>query len=495
MTKSDTIVRQLATGSVISVAASILIGLLNYLTRRTLALGLPETAYGFFYSAFSFVMLFLAYLDLGLNSSGTILMARHDTHGRHSRAQAVYSIVFFLKLVGGLSVGLVLALFAPFLVRQYFGYPEGLLGLVVLCLFIPANALCGTVVSTLDAYREFLARNVFQALKFGLILLAVLLFAKNHPNTGPAGAYAAGATCMFLVGMVYLWRRRALTPRMPDRDVVSSTWHETWQFGKWVAISTAGMTTMFYMDTLMLTPMRGLESVALYNVALPVMQIMQSVMVLPLIFMPVAAGLWQKREARALAGLIDLLVEACILFLCVVTVAMTCLRTVVIRILFSARFEEAGTALVILCAAMSVLVLGQFLIYTLNAMDRPRLVARIVGTGVLVNVLANATLIPMFDIEGAALATLVSYVLISALAYAGMRRELTLSFHFRSIMPACATTMGLLVLLIVFRPEITGIEAVIAGAVTVSVLCLVMLVFNRSLLRRLFRYSGGQLSN
>jgi len=488
MSKPDAIVRQLVTGSLVSVLVSVLIGLLNYLTRRTLALNLPETSYGFFYSAFSFVMLFLAYLDLGLNSSGTILIARHDTHGQHEKARAVFSIIFFLKLAGGLAIGGILLAFAPLLSRHYFSHPDGLYGLMVLCAFIPANALCGTVVSTLDAYRQFLARNLFQAAKFGLIFLAVISFATRAPNTGPAVAYAAGATIMFVVGLLFLRWKHGLAIRLPSGQNVSQTWHETWHFGKWVAISTAGMTTMFYMDTLMLTCLQGLKSVALYNVALPVMQIMQSVMILPLIFMPIATQLWQHKHREELGGLITVVMEISILFLCFVAIGMACLRELIIRLLFAEKFLAAGNALVILCAAMAVLVLGHFLINTLNAMERQKDVARIVIIGAGVNIAANLVLIPWLDIEGAAAATLVSYLVIAFLGHRTMKSALDLKFRFLPLLPACIASIAILACLVAFRWEMSTTQAVTTCAAALGLLTVVCAVFNHDLVRRVLQY-------
>lgn len=489
MNKPDAMVKQLVAGSLLSVLASVVIGVLNYLTRRTMALNLPDASYGFFYSAFAFVMLFLAYLDLGLNSSGTILIARHDTHGRHGRAQAVFSIIFLVKLGGGLAVAVLLVACAPWLIDWYFRYPPGILGFVILCAFIPANALCGTVISTLDAYRDFAARNLFQTLKFLLIFVAVSLFATSAPDSAPAAAFAACAAVMFLLGMLFIrWkhRLRVVWPRGGD---FAATWRETWSFGKWVALSTAGMTTMFHMDTLMLTMLKGLKSVAMYNVALPIMQIMQSVMILPLIFMPVATQLWQHRHRDELRGLVQVVVEACILFLWFIAVAMTCLRGLAIKLLFAERFLPAATALAILCAAMAVLVLGHFLINTLNAMEQPRVVARMVSIGVLVNILANAVLIPGMGIAGAALATLASYLVIAVLAYRSLDAALEIRFKPRTVIPASLAGALLAGGAAFWVPADNAPRAILFAAAALSVLGIVCLVFNHRLAYRLIDYA------
>jgi O-antigen/teichoic acid export membrane protein len=70
----------------------------------------------------------------------------------------------------------------------------------------------------------------------------------------------------------------------------------------WVAVSTAGISSIYYLDTLCLTLLRSLDEVAIYNIALPLMQIAQCLMVFPVVFTPIAAEMWAKGDRHGSSG-------------------------------------------------------------------------------------------------------------------------------------------------------------------------------------------------
>ena len=165
----------------------------------------------------------------------------------------------------------------------------------------------------------------------------------------------------------------------------------------------------------MLTGFSNLESVALYNIALPVMQIYQSFMIFPIVLTPIAAELWQSGKRTELQNLMKKINILSI-------VGLTCGSTIIfltpvnlraIDILFSSEFTSASTALNILCLGMLVLVVGQMYTNALMAMGKAKKVAVINITSALINIAANVILIPRMGIVGAATATALSYLFLA----------------------------------------------------------------------------------
>ncbi len=434
-------------GMLLAVATAGITGVCGFLVRRRLALDLSTLEYGFFYSAFAFVMLFVAYVDLGLNSSGSILIATRLANDDRRAASSMYGIMLAVKGGIGLLVVGALAALAPGLLSGYFQYPAGFVPFLLLILLVPVRGLFGGTVSACDASQDYRARNFLQlaqaVLTFGVIVVGMRVLPSL---TTAAGAYLAGPAIAFVGGLLWLVRRHRLVPACGFGAADRASLHEAWHFGKWVAVATAATMTMFNMDTVMLTYMRGLESVALYNIALPIVQVFQAVVMLPRLLAPVAARLWRQRQQTELRTMCLAVVELSnVVFWLAILTTMLFGRDI-ITLLFDASFLPAAPTLVLLSAAMAVWVLAQFVLALLNATGQSRQPALIALVAVVVNIVANALLIGRFDIVGAAAATLISYLTVVGLGLWRLRPLLGVKLwdgHLPTMMAAGAIGCGL----------------------------------------------------
>ena len=62
-------------GSAVSLLGAGVLGLVNYLIRRTLCINMTLEDYGIFYSAFSLFIMGFGITDFGLTQSGTVMIA------------------------------------------------------------------------------------------------------------------------------------------------------------------------------------------------------------------------------------------------------------------------------------------------------------------------------------------------------------------------------------------------------------------------------------
>lgn len=420
-------------GAVISLLGVLLAGIISYLTRRILVQNLSPAEYGFFYSAFAFVSLGLAVVDLGLGKSGTVLMAKYAARGKMGRVNLFFSVILLLKMLTGLLLGILVWFCAPHLVKEYFSFAGGLTTLLCLSLFIPLQSVGGFVVSSLEAMKAFGARTVIQAIYYGTVLGLVTLLTDYLNIMAPALAYCGAAALIIMGGLIYLkvsyglhfiWRyRRWLT-----------VWPEAWVYARWLTLSVMALATMNYIDTLMLTYFSGLNSVAGYQVALPLAQIARSLVFLPIIFMPIATDLWQHRQLtqiNEICSFVSLFMVFCAGagFLLLLPLAGE-----LISLFFDERYRWAAPTLVILGSGMPILVVAEFYLNTLSGIEMPRIAALVALIGLLANIVLNLTLIPRFGALGAALATLLSYLLIVLFAYFNLRRELALNLPWKAML-------------------------------------------------------------
>jgi len=103
----------------------------------------------------------------------------------------------------------------------------------------------------------------------------------------------------------------------------------------------------------------------------------------------------------------------------------------IVQLLAPAKYIESYT--IVPLVALGILIVGweTFLGMGLYFVNKTYYFAVIFGIGALANLGLNFLLIPRYGIMGAAAATLISYILVSALYYTASQREYPLAFEFR----------------------------------------------------------------
>ena len=178
--------------------------------------------------------------------------------------------------------------------------------------------------------------------------------------------------------------------------------------------SLAGIILLSNLDTFCLTWFSNLQNVAAYNIAQPIMQILQTLMVLPLVFLPVAVDLWQKKKYTEIRR-IFLLTNLLLLFGSIPLAAvMHYAGKWVITILFGAQFTGSAPALTIMSGGILFYVAGQFNLNLLNSIGEQKNGMFLIMGTIALDLLLNVLLIPSRGFIGAAIALSSAYLLLAA---------------------------------------------------------------------------------
>ncbi|MDT8358420.1 MAG: polysaccharide biosynthesis C-terminal domain-containing protein, partial [Methanomicrobiaceae archaeon] len=154
------------------------------------------------------------------------------------------------------------------------------------------------------------------------------------------------------------------------------------------------------------------------------------------------------------------------------------LSDVILSSLYGVAFAKGSTALVILLLVQVVNVFMFLQTMSLNALDRPKDAFKVTAIASVINIGLDVTLIPLFGIEGAALATLATMIINSLLAYRALSRTIHVRVEWGSLRNIGVAVMGMALAVIVLRAlvPVTGIFTlagiVIVGGVVYSLLLL-----------------------
>ena len=170
-------------------------------------------------------------------------------------------------------------------------------------------------------------------------------------------------------------------------------------------------TLLFNMDSVMLTVLRGVEATAVYNIALPITQLLLSVLVFSSVFLPMTAEMLQAREFVRLKKYVNVFLFSTILGIPCIWLICRWGGIFLITLFFDDKYaEQASQALPWLMCGYFLFSLGSFVSQILISMRelKPLLIISILT--VVLNFSLNVFLICSASYTGAAIATCCSYL-------------------------------------------------------------------------------------
>lgn len=405
--------KELIIGTTVSLIGSITIGIINYLIRRTLALNLEISEYGYVYTIISLLSLILAFTDLGLSKALSIQAAPLYAQQKYDHLKSLFSVAFITKLLIGILIAIVLTVSYPIL-ENIFHYQQGHpIFMVFLLWFICTNCL-GVSTAFLEASQNFLLKNVFLFIRYFTTLLFILFTIDSLGPLAAAIAFSLGELINLIVTLLYFKMKQQLSLHISTYSI--SLMAQMFHYAKWIALSIAGLSAMPHIDTLMLTYFHGTQLSGEYNIVLPIVQIIQSMFVFSTVFIPIASKLWSTQKTDQLARILQITTLGLSILFTMGCTLIFFQGPQIISVLFRPDYAYLSPIALLLCIGISLFLLGQIHLDTLNIAEKSKLSAKIMAIGIITNIICNLTLIPKYKLLGAAIATSISYLTIFILA-------------------------------------------------------------------------------
>ena len=403
-------------GIICSFSGADLLGVINYLIRRILVQNLSQTDFGFFYSMFALFNMLATFFQFGIQQVAPILTVRYIAQRQEKRINCLISFLFFVAGLTGLVLMCILFVFSNRLAAAFFKYPEAVAAIRMFTPFVLLLPLWIVLQSIPHGKKDFPVYNAMGIVQMGLILAGVC-FAARQGAFSVCLAWVAGFAAAFAASAFFIFRKYRI--HLIFRAVFCrGIFRQLWNLCTWITGSVTGIMLLANLDTFCLTWLSDLQEVAAYNIALPIMQIMQTVLVLPLVFLPVAVDLWQKKkyaEIRRIFYLVNALLALGSIPLVLVT---RWLGSWLITLLFGAQFTSAAPALTILSGGILFYCAGQFNLNLLNSANDQKNGMFLIVAAIAADLLLNILLIPRYGFIGAAIAMAATYILTAGTTFA-----------------------------------------------------------------------------
>ncbi|MUV48642.1 flippase [Haloarcula sp. CBA1122] len=285
--------------------------------------------------------------------------------------------------------------------------------LLLLSPFLFVYPLSRAALATLRAQKRTLPAVIAQQIGGrGIAFVSLLLFILAGREFDGAIVYWVTAPLFALVIALYFISTSEL-PRnlfniLPDQETARKLWGFSWP----LAIGSGIFLLLNRVDILMIGYFLPSDEVGYYRAVQPLKKIATFALgSFTFLFLPVATEYYTEGDTAGLDQIFTITTKWILLITLPPVLLFALFSGEVIQILFGESYLPAAPVLTILSTGLLFRALSGLDGDMVKAIDRPRIELFSGGLGLVSNIVLNYLLIPVFEISGAAIATVVGYII------------------------------------------------------------------------------------
>jgi O-antigen/teichoic acid export membrane protein len=394
-----------------------------YLFRVIFARNVSLADFGLYYAISSILTLIITFVDFGLSDTYVKFFCEYKEKNDLPKLKGLIYSVGLTRALFGIILMVACYLSADFLMASFFK-ADGKLLFLLLCFgsiftSITYNFLMATYRATQRMTGLSLMRVSSSAVM--VMMLSGFLFWKS-----PIIAAIANISAPLIICIVfYFILRKDLKDIMHEKAEISfDHWKVIMSFGSSLILMAICNYLLNSTDVAMLTYFSSLDSVAIYNIALPVARIFllfSTAINTPLL--PHLSSLYAKEGMKPLKKrLLEVNGIALLLFLPAIFISF--FMKYIILIFFGEQYISATIPAIILMFSVIFNILFNINLNALIVTNRLNAGNIIIVIGAVFNIILDYFMIKSWDIVGASIATLISYALITIIIAAYINRRL-----------------------------------------------------------------------
>ena len=397
--------RKIAFNTVISAGARIIGLALSLVVIGLISRYLGQDGFGYYSTILAFLFFFTVLADLGLYSICLREISRPQADKRK-----IVSNAFTLRFFGGL---LIFAL-APLIV-YFFPYPDQvkigvLIGAVGFWLMSNQQVLIGVFQKHLRmdkvAWGELLGRLV----QLGLVVFFVKQDFGDFNLLFIVGALVMGALINFI--LVFFFSQKYVSVSF---EFDFKFWKSLLKESLPLALAIIFTMVYFKIDTIMLSLMKPVADVGIYNLAY---KFLESLLFFPAMFVGLVMPLMSEYAFTArekFKQITQKTLDILLIFIIPMIIGIIFLSQKIVVLIAGQEFILSAGVLNVLIGAAGIIFLGVLFSNMIIALKKQKSLTYIYGIGVIVNLVANFIFIPRYSYYGAAGTTLLTELIVTAL--------------------------------------------------------------------------------
>jgi len=418
---------------------------LGYLLRIYLARSLSVNDFGLFYSIITLLALVPFVTDLGLSTTLVKFLGEFRGSGKKDQVKSSIFMFVLLRLALAIIIFIPMLYFSREIALDYFKTADAAIPLQL----IVVSGIIGIVYLTLQVASQGLENIKTYAFSEPVRLIALFCIILPLAALNIVGlSYAYILSAIISLGFVVIslkLGKKVVGKKFLDQDLMK----RMLSFG--LPLFIGGLSGFFlgYVDTILITLLRGVTDVALYQAAMPTSQILWTIVTsLNVILLPTISEMWAKNQKKEVSSGLGLLSKIAFIFVIPFSIIMFAFSEDILNILFGPAYVSASLVLQIL--AINAIFYTLYVIFStaLIATGRPIIITKITVLISVINICMNIAFIPSLGIVAAALSTIAAYTIGSVIAYLALRKTMSFGVDIKAL--AMALIGGLVSLAIIF---------------------------------------------
>jgi len=457
MPEPKTYARRLVKGSAIVFVALIASGFIAFLLRMFLARSFSVEEYGFFYTAIALVSFFGLFRGLGMGPALVKHIPEFKLQGQFGKIKSSITFTLLIQSIFAFLVAAALFIFSDQIALAFsspadlavVGMANASFVVKILSIWFFVAIFSPTFRWAFQGLQNMLVYALMGFFEIFFVFLSVILLVGlfGIGIGGVAFAYVLAFLITAVLGLFLFWRGYPRVIREKVR-ITKPLIKKLFVFALPVFIGGLGGLVIGYTDTLMIAVFWSSKQVGFYQTAQPAARILWYLVTpLVVVLFPMISELWARRERKLLGNALHFLTKFSFILIIPAALVFIAFPDIVINLLFGSKYLPGTTVLQILAGAAIVYMLYAILVSTINGIGKPIINTKVVGVMACLNLAGNLVLIPVYGIEGAAIATLSAYTLGLVLVFYYVRKLVKFTVPASSLLKTL--TGGVLTLLLI----------------------------------------------
>ncbi len=270
MSFSENVIR----GSVIVLVLSFLGAVLAYFIRVLYSRSLSVEDYGLFYAVFGFFSIISVHADLGFGEAIVYFIPKYFKSKKYKKVWNAYTYGQIIQFAVSMIISLILIILAPFLAKNYFKVSGSEYLIYVFCVFLIINSILNSILQIFTGLQKPKYYSLIIVLRSVLVLFFSLTFLAVDLNAPIfyALSWIFGYSIITVVFLYLLWTRHRIL------SANNLSWDHQIFISIYKYALPAFLTTFIYSllvssDIFLLTLLKGVKEVGIYNVVVPIASI------------------------------------------------------------------------------------------------------------------------------------------------------------------------------------------------------------------------------
>lgn len=356
--------------------------------------------------------LLMTFAGLGFNIGASKFIAEHNSRREYAESRRVYSKTLEVTIASSvvLMIGLVVA--ASYAAQVTLGRSNLAFLVVIGALTLPFQAIFKTLYGVYQGAHRMAYCLIIDAIFLSLRLgLSVALLLAGYGTLGILLGFAAGYLASTLFGMGYLARRAIPHVRDMSSSVSTDSFKRLFDFSMPNYVSGIFLIASIQIPIILLGVYRGSASAAFFNIAVLTKSIVVAISSsVGLALLPTVAGNISRGSEDSISSLYNLSIRSSILLASAPALVFLLAPSAALTLISSEYATNASAALqILMVSAIGTVILGTCT-QMMNSIGRPRTALYVTAASSVVGLAASVVTIPLWGVDGAAAASVVSGV-------------------------------------------------------------------------------------